>query len=62
MTVFASGFDDTGSDEQAVGSGTSVAHPAGVVLEVAQGGRELVFLDAFQGIEAGGGADAVDVP
>ena len=39
-----------------------VAHAARVVLEVAPGGRELVFPDAFQGVGAGGGGDAVDVP
>jgi hypothetical protein len=37
------------------------AHAGGVVLEVAQGGVQLVFLDAFQGKDAGGLADAVDV-
>ena len=33
----------------------------GVVLEVAQGRVELVFLDALEGVGAGGVADAVDV-
>ena len=43
-------------------SGTSCsACGGGVVLEVAERGVELVFLDAFEGEEAGGLADAVDV-
>ena len=33
----------------------------GVVPEVAQGGAELVFFDALEGVGAGGPADAVDV-
>ena len=33
----------------------------GVVLEVAEGRVELVFLGAHQGVDAGCGADAVDV-
>ena len=39
-----------------------VAHAGRVVLEVAQGALELVFLDAFEGVGAGGPAEAIDVP
>src|SRR5437016_11179560 len=45
----APGFNDTGPDEQAAGAEPVVAHAGCVVLEVAQGGGELVFLGAFEG-------------
>ena len=58
---FAAGFDGAGADEQAAGAEPVVAHAGRVVLEVAQGRVQLVFLDAVEGVGAGGGADAVDV-
>src|ERR1017187_8597619 len=58
---FASCFDDAGSDGQAALAELLAAHAGGVVLEVAQGRVELVFLDALGGVGAGGVADAVDV-
>jgi hypothetical protein len=57
----AAGPGDAGADEQAALAEPVAAHAGGVVLEVAQGGVQLVFLHAFQGKDAGGGGDAVDV-
>jgi hypothetical protein len=54
-------FDQAGADEQAALAEPVVAHAGGVVLEVAQGGADLVFLHAFEGVLAGGPDDAVDV-
>src|SRR5260221_4429656 len=54
-------FDDAGADEEAALAEPVVAHAGGVVLEVAQGGVDLVFLHAFEGVLAGRGDDAVDV-
>src|SRR5216683_931726 len=61
LAGLAACLDDAGADEQAALAEPVVAHAGGVVLEVAQGGVELVFLDAFEGKDAGGLADAVDV-
>ncbi len=61
MIRLAAGLDDAGADEQAAGPEPLVAHTVGVVLEVAERGADLVFLDAREGVFAGGGHDAVDV-
>jgi hypothetical protein len=39
-----------------------VAHPADVVLEVAEFPVQVFGLDSFQGVLAGGGDDRLDVP
>ena len=54
-------LDDAGADEQAAGAEPLVAHAGRVVLEVAQRLVQPRFLDADEGVGAGGGADAVDV-
>src|SRR5215472_11566306 len=46
---FAAGLNDAGAGEQAALAEPVVAHARGVVLEVAQRGVELVFLDPGQG-------------
>jgi hypothetical protein len=58
---FAAGLDDPGAGEQPALAEPVVAHAGGVVLEVAEGGVQLVLLDAGEGERAGGGRDAVDV-
>ena len=57
----AAGLDDAGADEQAAGAEPVVAHAGRVVEEVAELPLGLVFLDAFEGVFADGGLDAVDV-
>ena len=51
----------SGTDEQAAGAEPLVAHAGRVVLEVAQRGVQFAFLDAGEGVSAGGLADAVDI-
>jgi len=58
---FAAGLDDPGADEEAALAEPVIAHAGGVVLEVAQGGVQLVLLDSGERELAGGRHDAVDV-
>ena len=57
----AARLDHAGAYEQAAGAEPLVAHARGVSLEVAEGRVELVFLAPQERVDAGGGADAVNV-
>ena len=55
-------FHDTGADEQAALAEPVVAHAGRVVLEVAQRGVQLVFLDSLEREGAGSAAEKWERP